>query len=216
MDDNKQWLTVIGIGPGSEKFLTPAAREAAGKAEVLVGGKTALTLFRELTVEKRVINGSLEQLFSFLVSIRGKRTAVLVSGDPGFYSLLGWLNKKFPGETAAVIPGISSMQLAFARMGRSWEDCTFVSVHGRQLEVLDSFLDGLMGGSVKLAVLSGGDNTPSRIGSYFSAKGLANLNLWVGTNLEDTGEWTCWLTAAELAERDIYEKGVVIAGYEPD
>ncbi|MBO4780461.1 MAG: precorrin-6y C5,15-methyltransferase (decarboxylating) subunit CbiE, partial [Selenomonadaceae bacterium] len=57
---------------------------------------------------------------------------VMVSGDPGYYSLLDLLRKNFPPESIEVIPSISAMQLAFAKIALPWHDATLLSFHGRQ------------------------------------------------------------------------------------
>jgi precorrin-6y C5,15-methyltransferase (decarboxylating) CbiE subunit len=216
MGADGRWLTVIGVGPGSPEYITPAARRAAAAAEVLIGGPRALNLFQDLEREKRVITGDLEGLRSCLLQIRGRPTAILVSGDPGFYSLLAWLKRQFPGEKINVIPGISSVQLAFARLGQGWEDAVFLSCHGRSLEVLEPYLPRLAAGQARLAILTGGANTTAVIGKYLSDHGLAGIKLWVGIDLGSNQEQTAWLTAAELARQHLTRPGVVIAGYEPD
>ncbi|MDN5345171.1 MAG: cobalt-precorrin-7 (C5)-methyltransferase [Clostridia bacterium] len=210
------WLTVIGVGPGTQAYLTPAARQAAAAAQVLIGGRRALSLFPDLGQEKRLIGSNLEDLRSFLSQIRGRPAAILVSGDPGFYSLLAWLKRQFPGEKIHVIPGISSIQMAFARLERGWEEATFLSLHGRPLATLEAYLPQLAAGTARLAMLTGGANTPAAIGKYLTDHGLAGIKLWVGTELGGEGEQTIWLTATELASRSLPSAGVVIAGYEPD
>lgn len=210
------WLTVIGVGPGSGEYVTPAARRAAAAAEVLIGGRKALDLFADLECEKMLITGDLERLRDFLLKIRGRPTAVLVSGDPGLFSLLPWVKRQFPGEKINVIPGISSIQLAFARLACGWEDVVFLSCHGRSLEVLEPYLPRLKSAQVRLAILTGGANTPPVIGRYLVDHGLEGLMVWVGIELGGDGEQTAWLTAAELSRSDFLGPGVVIAGCEPD
>jgi precorrin-6Y C5,15-methyltransferase (decarboxylating) len=57
----------------------------------------------------------------------GARTCVLASGDPGFFGIVRRLEEFSP----AVEPGVSSVALAFARLGISWDDAVVVSAHGR-------------------------------------------------------------------------------------
>lgn len=57
---------------------------------------------------------------------------VMVSGDPGYYSLLDALRREFPSECLSVIPGISSLQFAFARLALPWHDADLLSFHGRR------------------------------------------------------------------------------------
>lgn len=56
---------------------------------------------------------------------------VMVSGDPGYFSLLDALRRTFPEELIDVIPGISAIQFAFARLALPWHDAELLSFHGR-------------------------------------------------------------------------------------
>lgn len=59
---------------------------------------------------------------------------VMVSGDPGYFSLLDAVRRTFPPELIDVIPGISAIQFAFARLALPWHDAAFLSFHGREPE----------------------------------------------------------------------------------
>ena len=54
---------------------------------------------------------------------------VLASGDPGFFGIVRALRAR--GIAPAVIPAVSSVALAFARLGLDWDDALVVSAHGR-------------------------------------------------------------------------------------
>jgi len=54
---------------------------------------------------------------------------VLASGDPGFFGIVRALRAR--GITPRVIPAVSSVALAFARIGLDWDDALVVSAHGR-------------------------------------------------------------------------------------
>ena len=56
-------------------------------------------------------------------------TAVLASGDPGFFGIVRALRAR--GITPHVIPAVSSVALAFARIGLDWDDALVLSAHGR-------------------------------------------------------------------------------------
>ena len=62
---------------------------------------------------------------------------VMVSGDPGYFSLLDALRGTFPEELIDVIPGISAIQFAFARLALPWHDAELLSFHGRVPEAKD-------------------------------------------------------------------------------
>jgi precorrin-6Y C5,15-methyltransferase (decarboxylating) len=55
--------------------------------------------------------------------------AVLASGDPGFFGIVRALRAR--GIVPRVIPAVSSVALAFARLGLDWDDALVLSAHGR-------------------------------------------------------------------------------------
>ena len=59
---------------------------------------------------------------------------VLATGDPNFFGIARHLNEAIDREAIAIIPNVSSMQLAFARIKESWDDAVFASVHSRPVE----------------------------------------------------------------------------------
>ncbi|MBI3794698.1 MAG: precorrin-6y C5,15-methyltransferase (decarboxylating) subunit CbiE [Nitrospinae bacterium] len=123
-------ITVVGCGPGSPDLLTEAALNAVAEAECLVGSKRLLALFptdgKETIAEGADVQRALEAISA---RIGKKSVAVLVSGDPGIYSLSAHVIKKFGVEMCRVIPGISAVQCAFAKIGVEWGDYHLVSAH---------------------------------------------------------------------------------------
>lgn len=137
-------IIVVGIGPGSEAYMLPEALRIIKEAKVLVGGKRALEQYAQhpfaedskgflghdqilLPIKKdihRVLNFIREKLDYYDV-------VVMVSGDPGYYSMLDVLRRRFAADMIQVVPGISSMQLAFARLTLPWHDAELLSFHGR-------------------------------------------------------------------------------------
>jgi precorrin-6y C5,15-methyltransferase (decarboxylating) CbiE subunit len=113
--------------------LTPAAWQILRQAQVVAGGKRQLEQFLPPGVEQIVVGADITTLITQLRSCQGKRVAVLASGDPGCFGLLATLRREAGDLPWQVLPGISSMQLALARLGESWEGVVFTSAHGRDL-----------------------------------------------------------------------------------
>ncbi len=199
-------LYVIGIGPGDPDYVLPVAFKTAGKCQVLAGGKRALALFPGGQQERFRVTGDLEDLKNFLRQRleEGKDVAVLVSGDPGFYSLLGFLRKNFAAEALQVIPGVSSLQLAFARAGLAWQQAELGSVHGRSLAHINPEPGVLLG------LLTGKDNQPQKIAAHLLTKG-PNRQVFLANNLSYPDE--LWLeTDLHTLTRDdaSYDNAVVL------
>lgn len=125
-------IIVAGIGPGNKNYITPAALEKIKAAKFLVGGRRALADFSTSSQETFAITADLNAVKNFIAEkILLDNVVVMVSGDPGYFSLLTFLKKNFATEIE-VIPSISAMQLAFAKLALSWENATLLSFHGRQ------------------------------------------------------------------------------------
>jgi len=177
-------IKVIGVGPGGKDYLLPVAQKAIEEAEILVGGHRALALFNQPKKEKRVIDARLENVAAFLNQNKGKKVAVLVSGDPGLYSFLDYLLKHFGEEEIEVIPGLSPVQVAFARARMSWQDAVIISLHGREKEkMLACVVTPAVKESPKVALLTDQDMPPQKIAAYLLAQGVAQKIMLIGDNL---------------------------------
>ena len=128
-------IIVAGIGPGNPDYIVPAARQAIEEAAVLVGGSRALADFARDGQATMTVRRDIPAVLAF-VRDRLKTTdiVVMVSGDPGYFSLLDALRRDFPLECLQVIPGISSVQLAFSRLALPWHGARLLSMHGRMPE----------------------------------------------------------------------------------
>jgi len=123
-------ITIIGCGPGGAGYLAPIALEKALSADCVIGSGRLLALIPENGRER--INGGADTakvIETIAERIPAKSVAVLVSGDPGVFSLAAPVIKKFGAAMCEVIPGVSSIQLAFAKAGLDWWDAKIVSVH---------------------------------------------------------------------------------------
>lgn len=125
-------ITVVGIGPGSKDYILPIALKKINEAEVLVGGKRALADYASEGQKTAPITADIQAVIAFIrTQSLEKDVVVMVSGDPGYYSLLPALRNEFASSRLEVIPGISSMQMAFSRIGIPWQNADLMSLHGR-------------------------------------------------------------------------------------
>ena len=163
-------ITIVGCGPGSPEYITPLAAKAVEDAEILVGARRLLDLFPDHQAETVIEMGSqVETVLEEMANHQGRPMVVLVSGDPGLSSLARPVIRRFGREACRVIPGISSIQVAFARLGLDWGEARIIDAHGQDPKT--DFQDVLGSGVEKIAVLGG------RKGSVeWLAKALQGLN----------------------------------------
>jgi len=171
---------IIGIGSGTEDYLLPIARKEIESSDCLIGGRRALLLFQPLHKEEKLLEGNFEQVIPFLLKEREKKKiSVLVSGDPGLYSFLGTISRVLKKEDYVVIPGVSAVQIAFAKVGERWEDATLLSLHGRKIDDLAARVQS----SKKTFLFTDPGFPPEKIAEYLLEKGVENRRAIVMENL---------------------------------
>ncbi|GAB7387062.1 bifunctional cobalt-precorrin-7 (C(5))-methyltransferase/cobalt-precorrin-6B (C(15))-methyltransferase [Bacillaceae bacterium] len=195
-------IKVIGIGDNGKESLLPLYLHWIEESERLVGGERHLAFFPDYRGEKVAIKGGLASLVERLRDER-KKTVVLASGDPLFYGIGGYLAKKLPVE---IYPNVSSLQLAFAKMGESWQDAHFESVHGRSMRGLAQRIDG----REKVALFTDEENNPNAIARYLLSFGMGEYRAFVAENLGGDGERTGWYELEEMAEKTFSPLNIVI------
>lgn len=123
-------LTVVGIGPGDAAWRSPAASRALAKATDIVGYKLYLDLIAEVAAGKRQHTSALSEeearvRLALDLAAEGRSVALVSSGDAGIYGLAALVFELLAGEdradwnrlAVAVVPGISALQAAAARIG---------------------------------------------------------------------------------------------------
>lgn len=131
---SKPACAIIGILDDGWDGLGAAARRRLASADFLVGARRALDLVRphlKPGAESRSLDGELANVAGWLRAAldAGRGVAVLATGDPLCHGIAGLLIGKLGAEAVDVLPAPSTYQLAFARLGRSWQDAALVSVH---------------------------------------------------------------------------------------
>ncbi len=121
-------ITVIGLDGGP---LSGEAEALVREAALVVGGERHLESLGIEPERSAVLKGDLASSLGRIEGSEGP-VVVLASGDPGFFGIVRLLGEWFGHDSLCVLPGISSLALAFARAGLPWDDAVTVSVHGRE------------------------------------------------------------------------------------
>ena len=120
-------ITVIGIDGGA---LSVEAGSLLEEAALVAGGGRHLEALGVEPGRAVVLKGELSEALDRIGAAAGS-VVVLASGDPGFFGIVRLLAGRFGRENLRVLPGVSSVALAFAHAGLAWDDAVTVSAHGR-------------------------------------------------------------------------------------
>jgi cobalt-precorrin-7 (C5)-methyltransferase len=128
-------LNIVGVGPGSPDYVTPAARKIVQQSQLVIGAQRSLSLFtadiksESIVLTAKNLRDLLKQASEIVKS--GKTVALLSTGDPGFSGLLHTVQESglFSSTDINVVPGISSIQACAARLNISWDNSRLFTFH---------------------------------------------------------------------------------------
>jgi len=114
-------IYIVGVGDDGTQGLTSTARQVVNDAELVIGPAACLNAVE--TEAKRIpIGVSLDSIVGQIEEHRARRIVVLASGDPLFYGTARFLCERLGKDRFEVLPHVSTMQLAFARVKESWDE----------------------------------------------------------------------------------------------
>ena len=200
-------VAIIGIGM-SYKDLTTRQLEIIDRADVLVGGKRLLDLFKQFPARKKSIGKDIDGIVNFVrKEMRTNRVVVLASGDPMFFGIGRRLVSELGHRHTVVYPNVSSVAVAFARIREPWDDARVISLHGRKNEHL---LFKALEEDGKIAVLTDNKHNPAWLAGRLLAKQFTNYKICVFEALGDETEKVGWYTLAQAAGLEFGVPNMVI------
>lgn len=197
MSHEKQTVYLTGIGMGNALNLTRQAEEIFRDCDCIIGARRMTEALG--SIEKPTfISYNPKEISTFIKEHREYRTvAVALSGDPGFYSGAKKLREKLSDCHVVTLPGISALVYLASKLGISWEDAAFVSIHGRE----QSFIHAISRHE-KTFLLLGGKDCGEKICQRLACYGLEDVVFIVGKRLSYENEEIIYKKGAELVPSD--------------
>jgi precorrin-6Y C5,15-methyltransferase (decarboxylating) len=203
---------VIGMGDDGLNGLTQSARARLEQAELLIGTEHTLSLVGDLTSERVVAGPNLDDMVQKIVDTPAKRIVVLASGDPLFYGTARYLCSKLGKERFEVLPHVSSMQLAFARVKESWEDAFLTDVSRGPFERL---LDKIRVADT-VGLFTSEQHTPGDVARALLDAKIDYFFAYVCENLGSPDERVTQGDLTELIGQQFASPNVMILSRQPD
>jgi len=115
-------IYIIGIGDDGPAGFTGEARERLAAADLLIGAQALTATLQECSATTWDPEGDFQAVVDKIEAHPNEEVVVLASGDPLFYGVARFLCDHLGKDRFEVIPHVSSMQLAFARVKESWDE----------------------------------------------------------------------------------------------
>jgi precorrin-6Y C5,15-methyltransferase (decarboxylating) len=125
---------IVGIGDDGVEGITAQARRIVEAADLLIGPAACGPLLPGPLRDQLQTVGGLEELVERIEAAGDQRVVVLASGDPLFYGTARYVCGRLGKDRFEVVPHVSSMQLAFARVKESWEEAFLANLAGQSIE----------------------------------------------------------------------------------
>ena len=174
-------ITLVGMGSGLPGSLTAQGLQALQTAGLILGAKRLLQNLPDGCTPNRKAIYLPDEVLACLQAEPCQTAALVYSGDTGFYSGAAALVPKLraQGAEVTVLPGISSVQLLAAALGRPWQNWHLVSAHGCACAPAAECRSDR-----PTFFLTGGRNTsPAALCEILAAAGFGAVQATVGENL---------------------------------
>jgi precorrin-6Y C5,15-methyltransferase (decarboxylating) len=205
-------IHIIGVGSDGLAGLTSRARELLLSAEVVFGSEGVLAHLGDLPGERRPLGSDLDEASDQIRARLGrKRIAVVAGGDPLFYGVAHYLCDRLGKETFEVLPHVSSMQLAFARVKETWEEAYLTNLATHSLSTV---MDRIRIAEA-VGLFTSETEGPKEVARQLLARGLDYFRMYVCENLGGPHERVTQGELADLAEMEFDPLNVVILVRKP-
>ena len=170
-------VTLLGMGSGQPENLTLQGLAALRQADLILGARRLLAVLPAGCTENRAAAYRPDEVAELLQTSGAENAVLVYSGDTGFYSGASSMMEKLEalGVRARVLPGLSSIQLLAAALGRPWQGWNLVSAHGRTCDPVAECMQGR-----PTFFLTGGSEDPATLCAQLAAEGFGDVQGVVG------------------------------------
>jgi precorrin-6Y C5,15-methyltransferase (decarboxylating) len=206
-----QRVHIVGIGEDGLAGLTAAARKLVEGAEILLGEPHALGLVPDGKQTRVPLGTNLEEAVARIQDAPEKRIVVLATGDPLFYGVARYLCDKLGKDRFEVVPHVSAMQMAFARVKESWEEAflTNLATHG-----VESVLEQIRSAE-KVGLFTSESCPPAAVAQALLDHRIDYFTAYVCENLGAPDERVTRGELAEMSAHDFAPLNVMILVRKP-
>ncbi len=209
---NGDKIHIVGIGDDGLDGITSAARQLIDAADLLVGSCAALATANKPDTQQLEVGHDLEKLATQLSETDATKVVVLASGDPLFFGTARYLCDKLGKDNFEVLPHVSSMQLAFARVKESWDEAYLTNLASQPLERVAEKIRT----AEKVGIFTTEETPPAKVAQALLDRQIEYFTAYVCENLGSPDERVTLIELSDLAEQQFSPLNVMILVRKPD
>ena len=204
-------IQIIGVGQNGLSGLSSAAKDLVERADLLVGDAYTLALVPQAPGKRLEVGTDLEEAVQKVATATENKIVVLAVGDPLFYGVARYLCDKLGKDRFEVMPHVSTMQLAFARVKESWEEAflTNLASHG-----IASVLEQIRGAE-KVGLFTTDSYPPAEVAKALLEERLDYFTAYVCENLGSPDERVTQGELKDLVDQEFAPLNVMVLVRKP-
>ena len=211
MSDTEK-IHIIGIGDDGADGITSRAKSLIDEAQLLIGPPFILKLFDGQSSECWDAGDDIEALANRLNSAEHQKVVILTPGDPLFYGTARYLCDRLGKDRFEVLPHVSTMQLAFARVKETWNEAYLTNLATHSLtHVINKIRN-----AERVGVFTASHATPADLANALLDAGIDYFTAYVCENLGAPDERVTSGELSEFTEVKFGELNVMILVRKPD
>ncbi len=193
---SEAWLSIIGLGEDGLSGLSSASRAALDDADIIFGGARHLAL---IEAGERGQEWPVPFTIAPVLAARGKRVAVLASGDPFWHGVGGSLADQLHPKEWRVYPAPSVFSIAAARLGWRIEETLCVGLHAAPFEKLRNRLSR---GTAAICLIRDGA-AAADLAAWLTSRGFGKSPCWLLEALGGPRERVTAFEARAFSAKDV-------------
>jgi precorrin-6Y C5,15-methyltransferase (decarboxylating) len=203
---SKESICIVGIGDDGVEGLTVSTVSIIKQADLLVGQSDLTKTFQSYVGDTWDPGSDYETLAIRLDSSVEQKIVVLAAGDPLFYGTARFLCDRIGKSRIRVIPNVSTMQLAFARVKENWDEAYLTDL-GNQ--TIDHVVQKIRSAE-RVGIFTNSEKTPQALAASLLAARIDYFTVYVCENLGSPDERVTSGTLEDVAAQVFDSLNVMI------
>ena len=203
---------IVGISDDGLQGLTSGARQCLAEADLVIGESVLLTQVADSTTETWDPEGDLDAVVDRIASDPQQQLVLLAVGDPLFYGMARYLCERLGKERFEVLPHVSSMQMAFARVKESWDEAYLTNLASQTVDLVVERVRT----AEKVGIFTTEASPPAAVAQACLDRKIDYFTAYVCENLGSPDERVTFGELAEIAGQEFASLNVMILIRKPD